>query len=165
MAQVGAEFARAVGVDEIVASAADGIDRAALPSRRAHPVECRPHVDVDDDDPERRAIRLVHGGADTQRWNIGLFNGALVLIEIERGNPDFAGGKCHRLREEWTLRLLLEFRIGHETNRAVRTGSVDADEFAATVLDADDSKFRVGGLGFQLCKQAFRQPVAPNLFG
>jgi hypothetical protein len=42
---------------------------------------------------------------------------------------------------------------------------VDAQDFAPAILDADDAKLHVGGLGLELGDQTLCHPIMPGLFG
>src|SRR5262245_59922906 len=86
------------------------------------------------------------------------------MIEVERGNIDLAEGKAGRFLEIGLLPLLLQLRIGDETNRDVRPGAVNPDEFEPADVNGDDTELRIFRLGFKFRHQAFGQPVVPGRF-
>ena len=43
--------------------------------------------------------------------------------------------------------------------------TIDANDFASAILDADDAELRVSRLGFEFGQQALRELVVPGLFG
>ena len=42
---------------------------------------------------------------------------------------------------------------GHDPNRVVRSGAIDADKLTAIIIKAYDPKHRIGGLGFEFGRE------------
>src|SRR5206468_2831672 len=78
---------------------------------------------------------------------------------------DLSGAQAHRLLEIISLASLLQLLFRNYPNRVVWSHAVDADDLTPVVILADDSKHRVGGLGFQFRREAVCYPVAPRLSG
>jgi len=70
-----------------------------------------------------------------------------------------------RVLKVGALALALELAVGGDPYRPVRAGAVDPNQLALVVVDADDSKLRIAGLGLDLGRQARRDPLAPGLLG
>ena len=164
-AEVRAELARGVGMNQIVAAFIDDVDLSALPHRRPHPVEGRSHVDVDDGDAERLAVGCHQGGGDAQGRHVRYFDDTILLIEIKCGNVGLIGRQADRLLEVAAVALALQLRIGNQPDGMVRARTIDTNDFASAILDADDPELRVSRLGFEFGQQALRELVVPALFG
>ena len=96
---------------------------------------------------------------------VDLLDQSVAATEIERRDVDLSGTEPDRFLEVVAIASLLQFLFGDDPNRVVRSRAVDADQLAAVVVEADDPKHRIAGLGFEFGQQARRDPVAPGLFG
>ncbi|MGY3122029.1 hypothetical protein ACVWXQ_005966 [Bradyrhizobium sp. S3.14.4] len=146
---------------EIIAVAADHIDRFTVPDRYPDPVEHLAHVDIDDDDAEQPVIGPKQGRRDAQGRNIGHLNHAVVDVQFDRGDADLVFCQLDRRLEEGALALVLQGIVGNCSHRSVRAGAVDAQ-----ILDAvgtDDTEFCVGRVGADVGHEARQQAVAPGL--
>ena len=165
LAEQRAEFARTIGMNEIVALPVDDVDRLARQHRRPHAVECPPHIDIDHENAERLAVIGEDRRRDAYRRPVRLLDQSVAAPEIERRNVDLSGPERERFREIVSVASLLQSLFGNDPNRVVRSHAVDADNLTAVVIKADDPKHRIGGLGFEFRCKAGRYPVAPRLFG
>ena len=149
LAEQRAEFARTIGMNEIVALPVDDIDRLARPRRRPDTVECAPHVDIDHEKAEQLAIICEDRRRDAKRRPVHLLDQSVAATEIERRDIDLSGTEPDRFLEIAAIASLLQALFGNDPNCIVRSRAVDADQLAAVVIKADDPKHRVGGLGFE----------------
>ena len=74
-------------------------------------------------------------------------------IQVDRRDIDLVGGQLDGFLEIRPVALSLQFRVGHDPNRAVRARAVDAEDFASAVFDPDDAELRIGRLGFEIGDQ------------
>ena len=158
-----AEFARTVGMNEIVALLVDDVDVLAWPHRRPDAVEGPPHVDIDHENAERLAVVVEDRRGDAKRRPVRLLDLSVAATEVERRDVDLRGAQPGRLLEIAAIVSLHQLLFRHDPNRLVRSRAIDTDKLAAIVVKTDDPHHRIGGLGFEFGHEARRQPLAPRL--
>ena len=89
----------------------------------------------------------------------------VAASEVERRNVDLPALQADRIAEIASVASLLQLGFGNDPNRLVWSRAVDADNLAPAVINADEPKQRVSGLGFQFCREAVGKAIAPRLFG
>ena len=94
-------------MNEIVAAFVDDIDCFPRPHRGAQAVERGPHVDVDDENAERRAVRRENRCRDAQRRYRRHHDHPAILLQIEGRDIEVARRQLDRLLEEGPLSLAL----------------------------------------------------------
>ncbi len=62
-----------------------------------------------------------------------------------------------------SVALALQFAVGDDPCRSIRAGAVDADQLALVVVESDDAKLPVAGLGLDLGREPRRDALAPGL--
>ena len=162
-AQLRAELAGPVRMHDVVAVAADDVDLFAPSARDPDTVEHLAHVDIDDDDAEQPVIGSVQRCCDAQCRDVRQLNRPVVDVQIDRRNIGLIFGELDRVLEKEAIVLGLQGFVGNDADRSVRPGAVDTQIFGA--VGADDAKFRVSRIGFDIGNEACQQPLAPGLFG
>ena len=114
--EIAGEFAGPVRVDEIIAFGVDDINRVAQTRRLPDAVERRAHIDIDDNDAERFAVRSLKLGGDAQRRHVRDLDSAVFLIQIQGRHIYFVRLQAQRALEIGPIRLFLEFGIGHQAD-------------------------------------------------
>ena len=149
LAEQQAEFARTIGVNEIVALLVDDVDGLASSHRRPGAVECAPHIDIDHENAERFAVVGRDRRRDAKRRPVHFLDKSVAATEIERRDVDLRGAQPGRFLEIAAIVSLQQSLFGHDPNRFVRSRAIDADKLTAIVVKADDPNHRIGGLGFE----------------
>ncbi|MGY3032639.1 hypothetical protein ACVIIV_001809 [Bradyrhizobium sp. USDA 4354] len=149
---------------EIVAARIHDIQLSSRTPGRADAVERRAHVDIGDDDPERLVVRREQGGRDAKSRNVRLRGAALPRGEIDGRNIDLARRQPYRFLEIGSLALALQFVVGDDPGRSIRAGAIDADQLALVIVQTDNSKLPIAGLGIDLGRKPRRDALAPGLF-
>ena len=165
LAEQPAELLRAIGMNEIIALLVDDVNVLAAPHRRSGTVERPPHIDVDHEDAERLAVLGKDRRRDAERRPVDFLDLAVAATEVERRDVDLRRSQPGRFLEIAAIVSLQQVFLGYDPNRFVRPRTVDTDELAAIVVQADDPHHRVGRFGFELCRKTGRQPLTPCLLG
>ena len=89
---------------------------------------------------------------------------AVLFVQIDRRYVDFIRAKVDRVAEISRVADRLQLCFRHDADTAVRTRTVDPDNFAMAIGDADDPK-RIGRPERHLGGQPALQPFAPERLG
>ena len=154
LAQQPAEFARAIGVNEIVALLVDDVDGLARPTDDRTRSNAAPHIDIDHENAERFAVVGEDRRRDAKRRPVRLLDQSVAATQIERRDVDLRGAQPGRFLEIAAIVSLQQSLFRHDPNRLVRSRAIDADELAAIVVKTDDPHHRIGGLGFEFGREA-----------
>ena len=90
---------------------------------------------------------------------------AVLLVQTDGRDVYFIRGQLDGVLEIWRIALSLQLRVGHDSNRSVRSGAVDANDLALAVIYPDEAELRIGRLERHLGSQSGREPLAPGLSG
>ncbi len=96
---------------------------------------------------------------------MGRFDDTIFLIEVDGRNVDLVRRQADGFPEISPVALLLQFGIGDQPNGSVRPGTIGTNHFASAILNADDTKLRVGRLGLEFGQETRRDPLAPCRLG
>jgi hypothetical protein len=163
LAEIEAELALRVGVNEIVSPFVHHEHPPLLPRCRAHAREGGAQIDIDDHHAERPAIPCVDWRPcphDGDAWPV---DGTLLLIELDLRDVDAADGQRDRPCEIVLVPPALQLGIGNDADGAVGRCAVHPEDFASSIGKADDAELQVVGLDLQLGHEPQCQAIAPLL--
>ena len=153
---------------QVRAPAVNHIDILARTHRRSDAVERGAHVDVDDDDPERPAVRRHDRFGDQQRRQMRCFDDTVVRLQFNMRDVNSVRCQADRIPKIWLIADAPQLAFGNDAHGAVRSGAVDANNLPMAVLHPyqpqrmDRPERHLGG-------QPTSQPLAPerlrNLIG
>ena len=161
-AELECEFLGGIRTDQVIAAFVDDIETGAGAGRRANFAEDRPHIDSDDDDAERLAVRRVDGGRHRQDRHMRRLDRTVVPIELDRRDVDFVRWEPDRSGEIVPVTHSLQLGIRNNSDRPILARSIDANDLASAVVDADDTELRIGGFGRELGRIARCHAVPPS---
>ena len=118
--QLRTEFARPVGMNEIVAPGIDHVDAFVRPDRRPDAFERRPHIGRGDDDAERLAVGREDRHRDPYRRHMRALDDTILFVQIDPRDVDFIRCQFDRVAEIRCVAYLLQLRIRHGADGAVR---------------------------------------------
>ncbi len=163
LAELETEGMAGVRVQQEVAIGIDQVDQRILVHGGADPFEDRTQVEVDDDDAERLASGVVQRRGEAHHRHVRHFQRAMLLVELDRRNVNFAGWQHDAAAEIATVALGRELLLRHNARGMVRSGAVDADDLAAAIGEADQAKLLDGRLGLRLREIDALDALAPDL--
>jgi hypothetical protein len=156
------KFSLLVGMDQIITPLVHHIDCGAEASR-SHLLEDRPHVDIDDDDPDRLSVRAMDRRANAQHRHMRHLDDAVFLIELHGRDIDLISRQSDRGLEIRPVAFPLQLALRHNANGTVATRAVDSHDFAPAVAEADDAELEIGGLGRELRHVARGHALPPGV--
>ncbi len=161
-AELECEFLGGIRTDQVIAAFVDDIETGAGAGRRANFAEDRPHIDSDDDDAERLAVRRVDGRRHRQDRHMRRLDRTVVPIELDRRDVDFVRGEPDRSGEIVPIAHSLQLGIRNDPDCPILARTIDANDLASAVVDADDTELRIGGFGRELGRIARGHAVPPS---
>src|SRR5437870_11019975 len=95
MAELEAEFAIGIGVNEIITSLVHDVDATAFELSRADAIKGRPQVDIDDHHSEELTVGSEYRSGRADRRQMRCLDHTVFLVELDRRDIDLPRSQAH----------------------------------------------------------------------